>query len=342
MKTGVSGQVGSRQLMGLLLGFGAIPGLSAVQPRVPWWNPQYGYRVRVTVNSGFYPRTDYLVRQPLGFAKSLQVDEESLRVTEWDEAKKVAREVPSQIGLGAGGGRALCWQMQGQTPTLTDRVFYLYFSTKPVALRPNYPPVTGADKPPPGNLVLNPGFEEVDPQNPNLPSHWKQTGATDVGDVARTEEFAHSGKFSVKVVNRKGGNTSIGLGQQVDGLRPDASYLVRGWVKIIEHQSGGAGLTVWYTPAPGQKLPGNNKTQTGGGGVTDWVQFLATGVIYHDPARGHSIVVDKTLPGTAGGWVEVSCWYGTLAAYFDDLELVERDRDAFAPCFVTVGQVEKR
>lgn len=312
------------------------------QPRVPWWNPQFRYRVRVTVHSGFYWRTDYLVRQPLDFARSLKIEEGSLRVVEWDPARKSAQEIPSQIGVEANGQRALCWQMAGTTPTLTERVFYLYFNTQPRPRRPPYPPVPGADQPPPSNLLRNPGFEEADPQNPALPAQWRPVGDPTVGEAVRTDEFAHSGRFSVKVTNLRGGDTSIGLGQWVNGLKPGVSYLLRGWVKIIAHQSGGAGLTVWYTPAPGRTLPSNNKTQAGSGGVTDWVPLVATGVIYHDPARGYSITVDKTLPGTAGGNVEATCWYGQLTAYFDDLELLERNRDAFAPCQVTVGPVETR
>ncbi|MBI3919883.1 MAG: carbohydrate binding domain-containing protein [Armatimonadetes bacterium] len=317
---------------------------------VPWWNRQFGYRVKVTVNSNFYKRSDYLIRLPLN---SLHVPtepsstnhqplaEDSLRVVEWEGRIKSAREVPSQLGLGAGGQRALCWQMSGETATLTERVYYVYSDIRAVAPRPEYAPIAGADKPPPGNLVRNPGFEEANPENTSLPLHWKQSG-NDVGEVVRTDEFAHSGSFSVEVTNRQGGPTSLGLAQQVEGVKPGTTYLLRGWVKVTEQQSGGAGVTVWYTPGPGQKLPGNNKTQAGGGGVADWVQLVATGVIYHDPDRGASIVVEKTLPGTAGGWVEASCWYGVLTAYFDDLELIERDRDAFAPCFVIAGEVETR
>lgn len=328
--------------IGLALGFIGSLVLAPLNARIPWWNPQFRYRVRVTVHSGFYRRTDYLVRQPLDFAPSLKIAEGSLRVVEWDAARRSAREVPSQIGVGVNGERALCWQMAGTTPTLTERVFYLYFDTRPGPPRPSYPPVPGADQPPPGNLLRNPGFEEADPQNPALPNHWQPVGGPEVGESVRTDEFAHSGRFSLKVTNRQGGETSIGLGQWVDGLKPGASYLLRGWVKITEFQSGGAGLTVWYTPAPGQTLPGNNKTQAGGGGITDWIPLVATGVIYHDPARGYSITVEKTLPGTAGGRVEATCWYGQLTAYFDGLELLERHRDAFAPCEVTVGPVEQR
>lgn len=352
--TGVMGLRSAATRAVVLLVCSAGASLKATpQPRgqsVPWWNRQFGYRVKVTVNSNFYKRSDYLIRLPLN---SLRIPpepsstnhqpfaEDSLRVVEWEGKTKSAREIPSQLGLGPGGKRALCWVMGGETATLTERVYYVYLDAKGTARRASYAPIAGADKPPPENLVLNPGFEEADPQSISLPLHWKQSG-NEVGEVARTDEFAHSGKYSVKVTNRKGGATAIGLGQQVDGLKPNASYLLRGWAKVTEQQSGGAGVTVWYTPAPGQKLPGNNKTQAGGGGVADWVQLVATGVIYHDPDRGASIVVEKTLPGTAGGWVEASCWYGILTAYFDDLELIERDRDAFAPCFVIAGEVETR
>jgi hypothetical protein len=232
--------------------------------------------------------------------------------------------------------------MAGRTPTLTERVFYVYFNAQPGVPRPHYPPVPGADEPPPGNLLANPGFEEADPENADRPAGWSIVGSQEAGSAARTDEFAHTGRFSAKVTNAQGGSTSLGLGQHVKGLKPGVSYLLRGWIKITAHQDGGAGLTVWYTPAEGQSLPGNNKTQAGTGGVADWTPVWATGVIYHDPDRGYSITVDKTLPGTAGGSVEVTCWYGQLTAYFDDLELFERNRDAFAPAWVTVGKVERR
>ena len=320
----------------------SCPKVLAGPAPIPWWDADLGYRARVTVGSGFYKRTDYLVRQPLSFVEGLEVNEQSLHVVEWDEAGSRAREIPSQLGLAQGDVPALCWLMDGETPTLTERVYFVYFDSGQDAPRPNYPPVPGADEPPPGNLLRNSGFEEADDQAPKLPDHWKLTGSQEVGETVRTDELAHSGRFSVKIANRKGGATSLGLAQDVEGLKPGRSYLVRGWAKITEHQSGGAGLTVWYTPAPERKLPGNNKTQAGGGGVTDWVQFVGTGVIYHHPDRGKSITVDKTLPGTAGGVFTATSWYGVLTAYFDDLELYERDRDAFAPVFVTVSEVARR
>jgi len=271
-----------------------------------------------------------------------KVDCGSIRVVELDPARQAGVEVPSKSTSGQSSERVtICWRLAGVTPTLTERRFFAYFDTVDRGPKepPNYPSIAGADESVAGNLVRNASFEELDKDNPNVPAGWSFSG-TKSGSAALSAEEAHSGRYCIKLTNTVGKLTSVQCSQFVK-LKPNTRYILRGWVKIAEHHSGGAGLTVWYLPQEGKKLPSNNKTQVGCRGASDWTRFSYSRVNYFDPVVKQNLKIDKTLPGTGGGTVSMSVWYGKLTAYFDDLEVMEASLDHLAPLDVTVGKPEQ-
>jgi hypothetical protein len=158
----------------------------------------------------------------------------------------------------------------------------------------------------------------------------------------RASGQAHSGRFSLMLANRKGGETAASAEQTVAPLLPRRRYLISGWVKITECEGGTAVVTTWYSPRAGEKAPPNYKTQTGTQGVCDWLKIETTRIICFDADRKEHVYPPVTLDCTGGGRFEVACYYGVLTAYFDDLRLVEWSRDTLAPPTVTVGPPERR
>src|SRR5438552_3279074 len=77
--------------------------------------------------------------------------------------------------------------------------------------------------PPPGNLLLNPGFE-LDVDNNSSPDGW-----TTSARFLRSNEVVHSGSFAGKHLEAGAGRT---IAQTIPNLTAGRTYSVSGWVNI--------------------------------------------------------------------------------------------------------------
>ncbi len=309
-------------------------------PATGWLDAGYNYRVTITVDAGFYDRTDCLVRLPLRIdewaGRKAEVHD-ALRLYEVTKKGKLIAETPAALSA---DGSELRWIVSGRTECLSKRYYQLYFDT--AASAPRLPDYSNAPpEPAPLNLLLNPGFEQASPTDPRQAAGWTFHGGPDL-IVERSDEQAHTGRYSLKVVNHRGGNTAASASQFVAQLLPGKRYLVSGWVKIVECESGSATVTTWYSARKGERLPGNYKSQAGTRGVCDWLKIETTRIVYYDAEHKEHVYPPVTLQCTGGGRFEIACCYGILTAYFDDLRLVEWSRDILSPPTATVGRPQKR
>lgn len=116
-----------------------------------WWNPQWSYRTLVKLQNGAVGKTDYPVEIQINFTELLKgtapqasLDENSIRVVEYDAAGKIKVELPCQFDKAKNFDKHtyargnLVWIAEGELPPRAVRWFYVYFdlegsSPKPAA-----------------------------------------------------------------------------------------------------------------------------------------------------------------------------------------------------------------
>ena len=308
--------------------------MCAAEPAT-WWNADFAYRVPVTVNTLFWARTDAVAQAKVDFAALLkaagQFDPNSIRVV--DAANRLA---PCQVVDGE-----LRWVIKGKQPALTDLRYYVYFDTLAHGPKPASAQVAGEELALNANPVKNASFEEPDPADAKRAAHWdfgKHTPAT----VCRSDEDAHSGRYSLRVDTRNVKQPAVSSVSQRVPAEPGKVYIVRAWVKFKAYDSGAAGVWAWYRFAERQKRYGNYKTFASGRGTTDWLQVRGCRINVFDRNRNENTLIGATLPGTAMAKIAPGACYGNIVVYIDDVEFLELNREANRPLEVTLGQVESR
>ncbi len=314
-----------------------------------WQFPDLHFRVPLVAKSGIYPRDDALIRwrvDPrtlLATGMTSAVDMSSFRVVATGGG--LAKEVPSvfqpvepgEDGTGAGD---LVWQMSGHIEPLERVPFAVYFDVAgPVPHpAPRYPPIPGAVT---GrtNLVRNPGFEQVDSNNPTLPANWmigKFGGGQ--GSIQVVPSPCHSGEKALKIKRAVG---MVGCRQPHVSLRPNVLYRFGFWVRVEEWASEDNPRVRLLAPL----RQGNGEpvaAQRAYFAVEEqpqpdrWMHIQKLGLFLN-----HSEVV--TPPDTAYCDLRVEMADGDPGAVvIDDVEIVEvAPEDLTPPVTVEIGAVER-
>lgn len=307
-------------------------GKSPIKP--VWWNKSFNYRIGAVADSGMYDRVDALAFVELNMVDVLKQlepsnawDENSLRVVEHGEdgqiiAERASRFIPSNTGGAPKAQKGtLVWRLPGKTESLTQRWFYIYFDTRNNGIKEKaaYADAPCPDGAIPGkNILENPGFEDADDSETWKPAVW-ECGKSGPEQVQRTSECAHRGKYSLKLCSNAPG---LAVNQTVP-VKPNAKYVISGWVKVVSADGNVAGtLTCWYGAEQGKPMPGNYKTQTDIRSTCDWMQISSSRVCYN--TRGTTVLADITLPETSKGNISCSTYTANnTVMYFDDIEFRE-------------------
>jgi uncharacterized membrane protein len=110
-----------------------------------WWNISWHYRVMIVVNSTGYDRTDWPVEYYVNFTDLLNqsgippgsgtLDNNSIRLVEYDSAGNLMHELPSQFdrtisyNASTNAFGTLIFTLNGTTSSDTNRSFYVYYDT---------------------------------------------------------------------------------------------------------------------------------------------------------------------------------------------------------------------
>lgn len=309
-----------------------------------WWDKHYHYRVPLTINSGMHARKDYLTRQPINFTGLLAglvvkgtLDDNSIRVIEYNINGDVIREVPSQFNkdkeystIAKAKGTLVC-VMEGVTPTLTKRYYHIYFDIVENGLKqaPAYSKILGVDRAATTALVLNPGFEIVDEEKTDWPAYWNPHGISPDKRNSRflTAEEAHTGRYSVKCISDvpRGHN---GVETDYFSLKPNTKYLISLWTKVVDANGGygAAGFLQFYDKNK-KNLGWKKRIQIANRGIYDWAKLVVSGISPSDACYGK---------------LQIFSSYGKYTTYFDDVEVKEVIRDEMAPPEKRMGNAERK
>ena len=305
-----------------------------------WWNKEWRYRLPVSIDSGMFERTDYLVRTPLDLkkldadAKMAQgVDLNSLRVVELDADTGATKEVPcvfkknKDFFPGVKEEGTLIWQMAGNTPTLTQRYYHVYFDAKGSGkTAPAYAAIPGADEAVGENLIPNGSFEKTDPAT-KLPIGWSAINITKatVGSGEVTQKEAHSGKNSIHISKptMEGNSYMFALGgwRSPVKVKPGRKYRFSAWIKA--EGKGTQCTQVSLQGANWQPMKTNVYIMPGADGTHDWKKVSGVISVPEDGVYARPQMHLFKMQGDA---------------YYDDFELVEIPTDQ--PPTMTAGPVE--
>ena len=334
-----------RATLAALLTLMLIASATAAEKAAAWWNHAFAFRASATVNTLFQKRRDALVKVKVDFAGLMkkagaagEFDPSSIRVVAADTGEVVDSQFISQDGV---AGR-LCWILSGKSPALAERTFHIYFDIAAHGPRPKPKPVKIPGTNVGVNLVKNPGFEEADPKDPRAAAGWELArGASD--SVCRTDEQAHSGKYSLKLVTTPKQRVRTGGAQRVP-VAAGRKYLVRAWVKCEKFDEGGAGVWAWYQfdNKARHKEFGNYKTSAVGRPSTEWTQVATSRIQVQVMATKEQHRIDGLLPGTVAAIVSPGAYYGTMVVYIDDVEFIELSERKTEPVEVLLGAPESR
>ncbi len=108
-----------------------------------WWNGSWHYRVKLTVNTTEYNRTDWPVEYQANFTALMEelnatgiFDQNSARIIEVNDSGGILHELPSQFDAAGdfnsstNAAGTLTFILNGTTASYTERWFYLYFDTQ--------------------------------------------------------------------------------------------------------------------------------------------------------------------------------------------------------------------
>jgi len=306
-----------------------------------WWNEASPYRIQITVDSGLYERTDYLIRTPLDLNKIARdakvaegIDVASLRAVEVNTETGAMKEIPSTFEKakdyvpGVKEEGTLIWQMKGKTPTMTERIYHLYCDRRGAGKKPPvYEPIPGADEVIGENLVPNGGFEQVGGNN--QPVGWAQISRTKkaVGSGGATQREAHSGKYSLHIskptLEGKSYMYSFGGWKSPIQIKPNTKYRLSAWIKA---KGKGQQCVQLYFAANEWK-----RTKLS-------AYVMPCGIEAHDWKRVAGVLASPADARYA--CIQIHLWQAQGDAYFDDIEVTEIS--AVQPPRITVGSLEKR
>ena len=287
-----------------------------------WWSKDWKYRVSVVIDSGMYERIDFLVRYPLNLDTLTKearatgmVSPLSFRVLE-EKMDGVLVEVPSVYKSDSNSDTqgALIWMMDGNTPTMTERKYWIYFDTVDSEKRaPSYPAIPGADEVQGTNLLMNGGFEEV--TDKGLPKGWLQINRTSLtkGTGAISMEEFHSGKrsFHISKPSLEGNSFMLAHGgwRSPAKVIPGRKYQVSGWIKAT-----GKGQQCIQMTFVGEDWRSLAKE-------TSRSYVFATGSGIHDWMKVSNVLVAP--PGAHYVGVTLHLYQAEGDAWFDDIEIIE-------------------
>lgn len=145
------------------------------------------------------------------------------------------------------------------------------------------------------NLVANPGFEEVNPDDATMPAGWQPHGAVTEQLTRHLIDDAHSGGRALLVVDgyaspeRESENTaSAGIKQRVDGIEVGRSYLLTCWAKCFQ-RNGTRDAWLQLRFKPSNEIANTHLS----GPVGQWRKYTAFGVA--PEGTTHAEVYIKTL-----------------------------------------------
>jgi len=283
--------------------------------RAPWWSDAFSKRLQITVASDEYSRENCLVRAELPPMKNFAASRARLVEPIRDGKEQV--QVPFCLMDGK-----LVWRLSGWTPAATVRHFYLYFAPTGRSMPP-LPPDEQMRKEAEefwskGNLLPNSSFEKAEGDTPDAPAHWSSWKK----QVQRTDELAHTGGYSLKLIwgKRRPGSSSEPI--EVKG---NTEYLLSCWTLVAK---GTGRLPMWCTA---HCFDEND----------NFLDKFYTTRKYWEKGWVYRSIRFTTPPETR--YVKVSIAIGQLdgVVYFDDVELCEYNRDRTLPPRVTVGKVER-
>jgi len=322
----------------------------------PWWNNSFHFRVPVTVTTGLLETRDPVVTTSINFSRifsDLKVqgmpDEFSVRVVEAQTANDRGREIPCAFHKDAGyDARShavgnVSWKMEGTIPALEEKLYYVYFDILENGHKkaPSYPGETIApgDKATP-NLVENPGAENPDKDNPLSPDLWTNQYFPSL--AVRSDEEAHSGKYSFKITTKKGllGDGAAWCSPFMK-LRPGKTYAFSFWAREKEVPAGeqGAPMTAFL-----YFFDENKNVVSQNCAVNRW----GPGSYPKDPEgkfafnRWLFLTMTRVTPaGTCYGIIHAFPYGDPVTVYFDDFEIREVVTELPLPT-ITVGKAERQ
>ena len=337
----------------VLAGVGSL-GLADAGAADAWWNAEWACRAKVTVNSGFYKRHDALLSQEIHFDEWLKkagvdgaFDGKSPRVL-WlhgDQQEEVQSHFDPAPGSPAQG--TLLWERPGVMPAMTQEQFFIYFDALRGAPKPEPKPCSLEL---PHNLIGNGDFGQADPKNPAQPLGWTMP-PPDQGSGERVKGISHSGQWSLKLTNVKGGTGSAAaVSQVVRHVRSGRRYQFSAWIKQENAEGGLVIITADFHGAVDRNTAAT-KCHTTGGMLqvghwwvphqdVPWFRLVSTSIEARDLVHKIAVYLPRTAPGTDTANISLSAHWGKMTLYFDDVELKECPEGA--PIQITVGALEKK
>jgi len=126
-------------------------GVNATLSTWNWWNDSWNYRIAVIQNAMDFDRSDIVTRAKVNFTEALSrfgdfsgLDENSIRVVEYNESGDMLWETPSQLKKERdydsfqSAEIDVVWMLNDTTPANKKRFFFIYFDS-----------ITNGPKPPP-------------------------------------------------------------------------------------------------------------------------------------------------------------------------------------------------
>lgn len=298
-----------------------------------WWNPEYPYRIKATVDSGMYNRKDCLVSVLINVNAFTGTEKaphpNSVRAINCDSLKEVpslfkADHKDPNLGI-------IYWLMPGNIEPLTEKDFYLYFGSKEKSLTK---PVdfTLKDIEEDGNLIINGGFENQ--------GQWKTRSQPDKKAFCKfTEDQAHSGKRSFVISNHNKRIPEYATYSQIFTMQPNTRYTLSVWQKVTHVPDYLDGFTIaqvtFLDEFKHRQKPPKEKNYR-------LYAVLATGPARAEKEDFLGKWIRKKTSGITPRWakygrIKLFTYHFVGTVYFDDISLKKVTPE---PPTATIGQIE--
>ena len=309
--------------------------------KIKWWDENWHYRVPLIIDSGIYERNDYSVYVTINFNEILRNNEiketfdlNSVRLIEINEKDNLEREVPYILKPFQRNQYILIWRMEGKTPSLTTRCYYLYFDTvengkkAPAIYKDSQENLEEVFKKIlRENLIPNSDFENIDKGIPigwekiNVQTDWQE----DTFKVS--QEDVHSGNYSLYICKKSKTKSSFRISyggwKPPIKVEPNKKYKISGWIK----GKGDAAKCI--------QLAFYDKNWDVPKDKNYYVILSTYGT--HDWKEVYGVIVSPSETCYAG--VSVYLYGEEGEGYFDDLQLIEIEKEE-SPS-ISIGKLEK-
>ncbi|MFW5868391.1 MAG: hypothetical protein ACOCX2_11280, partial [Armatimonadota bacterium] len=171
------------------------------------------------------------------------------------------------------------------------------------------------------DLIANPGFEQVDPDDETMPAGWDAHGGDTEQLARRLTDDAHTGDRALLIIDDHSSEERVGYAeatsgivQRVDGIEPGVHYKLSAWAKCLSRERDNAAwLQLRFMPS-GEQANTHLNSEIG-----EWRQFSA---LAHAPEdTTHAMVYIKTLHTASSRYVVDDFALETAAAGPDDQRL---------------------